>query len=237
MAERFDCYVSLGDSMSIDDYPGPGLGAASLLYRNADHEFPEFKGRDLASRFPGISFTHLARDGATTREVQDSLASLPPQPGRVLFSLTVGGNDLLRGRLRDLRGAIATYRENLERILERILRDYAGRCRVVQALIYDPTDGVGDLMAKGTPNPGLVAFLTSANAVITELASGRPAVSVADVHAHFLGHGSHASEGGNPHYSPADPSHWIKLGIEPNERGGSEVRRVLWDTLSEVEGW
>ncbi len=35
-------YVALGDSMSIDDYAGgAGRGAASLLYRNCDADFPE----------------------------------------------------------------------------------------------------------------------------------------------------------------------------------------------------
>lgn len=236
MREPFDHYVALGDSMSIDDYPGPGLGAASLLYRNVDAEFPEFAGRDLSTRWPGIGFAHLARDGATTREVMEALDELSPLSGRVLFTLTVGGNDLLRGRLRDLRGAIAAYRENLEAILERLLRDYAGRCRVLQALVYDPTDGVGDLMS-GTPNPGLVRFLTEANRVIAEAAQARPEVTLADVHAHFLGHGSHATDPANPHYRAHDPTPWLKLGIEPNERGGSEVRRVFWETLAEAEGW
>lgn len=34
-------YVALGDSMSIDDYAGcAGRGAASLLLRNVDADFP-----------------------------------------------------------------------------------------------------------------------------------------------------------------------------------------------------
>jgi len=61
-------YVALGDSMSIDDYAGgAGRGAASLLYRNRDGEFPGWTGRDLSSA--GLTAQILARDGATAAEV------------------------------------------------------------------------------------------------------------------------------------------------------------------------
>jgi hypothetical protein len=44
-------YAALGDSMSIDDYAGgAGRGAASLLWRNRDDDFPAWVGRDLTAR-------------------------------------------------------------------------------------------------------------------------------------------------------------------------------------------
>jgi hypothetical protein len=47
-------YVSLGDSVSIDAYAGgPGRGAPALLYKNRDADFPDWAGRDLATRLPG----------------------------------------------------------------------------------------------------------------------------------------------------------------------------------------
>ena len=47
-------YAALGDSMSIDDYAGgPGRGAASLLWRNRDDDFPAWAGRDLTAHDPG----------------------------------------------------------------------------------------------------------------------------------------------------------------------------------------
>jgi hypothetical protein len=56
-------YVALGDSMSIDDYAGGvGRGAASLLFRNRDTDFPDWAGRDLATA--GYTAQILARDGA-----------------------------------------------------------------------------------------------------------------------------------------------------------------------------
>src|SRR6266540_1536519 len=43
-------YVALGDSMSIDDYAGGvGRGAASLLFRNRDTDFPDWAGRIIVT--------------------------------------------------------------------------------------------------------------------------------------------------------------------------------------------
>lgn len=64
------CYISLGDSISIDDYAGgSGRGGASLLYQNRDALFPEWKGRDLKTVLEDSRFMPLASDGATTDTV------------------------------------------------------------------------------------------------------------------------------------------------------------------------
>jgi hypothetical protein len=63
-------YAALGDSMSIDDYAGgPGCGAASLLWRNRDHDLPAWAGRDLTARDPTDRRVLLASDGATATTV------------------------------------------------------------------------------------------------------------------------------------------------------------------------
>jgi len=60
-------YAALGDSMSIDDYAGgPGRGAASLLWRNRDHDFPAWAGRDLTTGDPTARLVLVASDGATS---------------------------------------------------------------------------------------------------------------------------------------------------------------------------
>src|SRR5438045_1803588 len=87
---RFERYLALGDSMSIDLYPAldageadvavaleraetagntAPLGAASLLYRNDDERWPEEMGNDLVSRYPRIEAQTFARDGATIGDV------------------------------------------------------------------------------------------------------------------------------------------------------------------------
>ncbi len=124
-------YVALGDSMSIDLYPlldlqgqgrvlesgsdgsgalepgsdDPGVGAASLLHRNHDELWPEFRGRDLSTRQPGIRKLDACVDGATIGHT--ATLQLPGIPADVRESatvvmLTAGGNDLLapRGTLR-----------------------------------------------------------------------------------------------------------------------------------------
>src|SRR5689334_18760166 len=79
--------------MSIDDYAGgPGRGAASLLHRNHDGDFPDWAGRDLATAGFGVQV--LARDGATTVDVlQRQLPQLTQPP--VVVTVTMGGNDLV----------------------------------------------------------------------------------------------------------------------------------------------
>jgi hypothetical protein len=48
-------YVALGDSISVDVYAGgPGRGGASLLARNRDEEFPDWRGLDFATTRPDV---------------------------------------------------------------------------------------------------------------------------------------------------------------------------------------
>src|SRR5947209_11169485 len=91
-------YVALGDSISIDHYAGgPGHGGASLLARNRDDDFPQWRGRDLATLDPTLQYHLLATDGGTTHTLLDS--QLPKLETSViaptLVTLTIGGNDLL----------------------------------------------------------------------------------------------------------------------------------------------
>src|SRR5215475_10297455 len=86
-------FVAIGDSMSIDDYAGgTGRGAASLLHRNRDGDFPEWVGRDLATAGMGVEV--LARDGATATDIlKYQLPRIDETPR--LVTITMGGNDLM----------------------------------------------------------------------------------------------------------------------------------------------
>jgi lysophospholipase L1-like esterase len=91
-------YAALGDSMSIDHYAGgPGRGAASLLWRNRDDDFPAWAGQDLTAHDPGVQLALLASDGATSitvvGEQLQQLYRLELIP--TLATVTMGGNDLL----------------------------------------------------------------------------------------------------------------------------------------------
>ena len=110
-------YAALGDSMSIDAYAvGPGGGAASLLWRNRDRDFPAWAGRDLTTRDPTARLALLASDGASSATVAGEqlgrLRRLQRTP--TLATVTMGGNDLLAayGDATAARWAIRTVVDN-----------------------------------------------------------------------------------------------------------------------------
>jgi lysophospholipase L1-like esterase len=228
-------YVALGDSISIDDYAGgPGRGGASLLFRNRDDDFPDWRGRDLASVAPGSDFALLATDGATVRTVLDrqlprlAAASRPP----AVVTLTAGGNDVLAayGDTRGARATIATVRAGVARVLDEVRR-LAPEAVLVLGTVYDPSDGTGDAAALGLPPwPDGVAVLGELNAELAAVAAAAGA-ELADVAAAFQGHGVLA--GSPAQSSPRPPSRelWYCNVIEPNAWGASGVRAAFWAAL------
>jgi len=246
-------YVALGDSMSIDIYPAldagevdvavalerradagkiAPLGASSLLVRNDDARWPEFAGRDLASRWPRLTAQQLATDGATIGDVfGDQLDSVDESGEETIVTITVGGNDLLS----------AYSSKPRPTLMERIVRDITGAydamldaiadklpgARFVLTTVYDPSDRTGTI-------PGILEdvgklplrHLDVLNGHIRDAAAARPGAVVADVYAHFLGHG--ASVGAEHRW------YWKRSLIEPGAIGASEIRRVWLEAL-EIE--
>jgi len=227
----YDLYVALGDSMSTDDYPGPGLGAASLLYRNRDDLFPEFAGQDLLSLNPATRRVHLARDGFTAEDVLAGLGDLPACSGPVLVTMTLGGNDCIRYLNSPIPTSIAMgeLTARLSRILGQVRRLYRN-LTLRMGNIYDPTDGTGrvhsghDRFAVGLP------MLGGVNRLLAQ-AVAMHGGEIVDVYSHFLGHGSRHRDPMNPHYHAEDPSGWLMRDIEPNARGACELRRLIWRSL------
>jgi lysophospholipase L1-like esterase len=232
-------YAALGDSMSIDRYPaldaaGRGwpvaptaaVGAASLLARNEDAMWPEFRGRDLVHLRPGVEVHLLASDGATTGTVLDEQLDALRRIDRgaeALVTLTVGGNDLL-----GLIGASDAVGEAgvravlaaLETIV-RSVRERLPRARLLMANVYDPTDGTGDLEGARL-RPREMQWLAEHNEGVARLCRATGARLV-DVHAHFLGHGRSAP--GRERW------YWAGSLIEPGLVGASELRRLWLDAL------
>src|SRR5512132_3564845 len=158
-------YAALGDSMSIDDYAGgPGRGAASLLWRNRDHDFPAWAGRDLTTTDPTAPLALLASDGATSTTVADEqlgrLRRLGVTP--TLATVTMGGNDLLAayGDTRAARRAIRTVVDNGRLVLASLRTLMGSEAPIVVATVYDPSDGSGDAGRLGLPPwPEALEFL------------------------------------------------------------------------------
>ncbi|HKJ01970.1 MAG TPA: SGNH/GDSL hydrolase family protein [Longimicrobiales bacterium] len=243
----FHTYLSLGDSMSIDLYPGldaaereglskipPGLGAASLLHRNDDRRWPEFTGRDLTSLCPGIRRVDLAEDGATTVSVlRLQLPRIPEEiEGPVLVTLTAGGNDLVglldMGSAGPTPGAsdpAAGLVEEAARTLERVVADLRTRFPAATLLVgtvYDPSDGTGDL-GDGVRRPRELQALAAFNRRVKAIARGAHAI-VVPIHGRFLGHGLTEPDESKRWY-------WRHLVIEPSARGASEVRQLWLEAL------
>jgi lysophospholipase L1-like esterase len=241
VGSKLTAYVALGDSMSTDHYPTcdvrdldlppnrlEPLGAASLLYRNDDARWPEFRSRDLSHRSRGVEFLNLAEDGAMIDDVTtEELARLGQDSTDpdTLLTLTAGGNDLLDALAagRPLDKAVARIARRYTELVESI-REELPRATLVLTTVYDPTDGSGML-------PGLEAYgrlpleyLRQFNDHVRETARMTPGTALADVHHHFLGHGVTAAE--------RERWYWQRNLIEPNARGASEIRRVWLEVLN-----
>ncbi|WP_448628452.1 GDSL-type esterase/lipase family protein [Geodermatophilus sp. URMC 64] len=230
-------YVALGDSISIDDYAGgPGRGGASLLFRNRDEDFPDWRGGDLVSADPAVRFALLATDGATTATVLDRqlprLAGLGVRPD--LVTLTIGGNDLLAayGDTGAAHRVIAAVRDGVDRALAGIGAHLADGGRVVLGTVYDPSDGTGDTARLGLPPwPEGVAVIGQLNDALREVAAGHGA-AVAEIAREFHGHGLLAGDPTRPEPRPEQRDLWFCSLIEPNAWGADGVRRAFWAALN-----
>ena len=226
-------YVALGDSISIDDYAGgAGRGGASLLHRNCDDDFPDWRGRDLVHVDPGARLDLLATDGATTRTLADvqlrRLAALPLRP--TLVTLTIGGNDLLSayGDTALARGVVAHVRRQVAWALDRITASLAPGGRVVVGTVYDPSDGTGDAARLGLPPwPDAVAVIGELNEALRTVAVSGGA-AVAEIAERFSGHGLCAGDPTRPQARPAERDLWLCSVIEPNAWGAGGVRAAFW---------
>ena len=249
-AQPFTAYVALGDSMSIDLYPAldvgetdvavalervvdagvvAPIGAASLLHRNDDARWPEEQGADLVSYFPDITFQNLAADGATIGDVfGEQMPLLEESAERTLITITAGGNDLLsafanRPRRSLLEAIARDVAEAYEFLLDAVRRTRPNAL-ILLTTIYDPSDRLGRIPgvlegAGALPLP----VLDGLNERIRTLARGTPGVRLADVYAHFLGHGASVPQ--------ADRWYWRRSLVEPNAQGAHEIRRVWRDVL------
>ena len=247
---EFARYIALGDSVSIDMYPAldagevdvavalerdpsagrvAPLGAASLLYHNADDRWPELAGDDLLSRLPAIEFRNLATDGATIGDVfGEQMSQLDETDEPTLVTLTVGGNDLLSaygGRAR--RSLLDRIEKDIAEAYDFLLDTLRGKLpggTFVIATVYDPSDRSGLIPGVyDDAGPLPLDILDRFNAHVRALGTGTPRTLLADVYGHFLGHGVSAAE--------SDRWYWRRSLIEPNAEGANQVRSVWLETL------
>jgi hypothetical protein len=199
-----------------------------LLHHNDEGTWPEEIGQDLVSRWPGITYTNLAADGATIGDVWGQLADVEPSEEPTLVTVAVGAVDVLSTAASQPR---ATLRARIGRDLAeayRLLLDRIAETRpaahVLITTIYDPSDRTGHVpgaLRDGDRFP--LPLLDSLNAQLRELASRRTDATLADVYLHFLGHGASVPS--------EDRWFWKRSLLEPNARGANEIRRVWIEAL------
>ena len=194
---------TFGDSiLDCGRYNEFGVHPGQLLVQNDDRLFPEFKGKDLASR-GSARLEHRARDGATIAGLPSQMQELQVN-GNAVALITVGGNDLLRGLIQDTGAGMTTFANTLNTFVQQLpIRP------VLLASVYDPTLGDDSRNFLGVEVAIARKNLQRMNTSIQDIANRYG--QFIDLHAHFL---------------KGDPS-WFTATIEPSLRGASEVRRAF----------
>lgn len=219
-------FVALGDSISVDIYPQretgiSRLGAVSLLHRNHDSYWPDWRSRDLVSLNPAITLLDLTADGATSEDVLLSqLPRIPRSTERVLVTITAGGNDILMN-LRSTSPPVRLVEGMIDRLAQIVsgTQDRLPNARLLLGTVYDPSDGTNILDGERLDREA--KWLATFNAAVRRMAS--ESVRIIDIHQHFLGHGMAAAE--------KDRWYWSGLIFEPNAIGAHEVRRLWWEAI------
>lgn len=207
--KRMYTLYTFGDSiLDCGRYNQHGVHPGQLLVQNDDRLFPEFRGQDLRAQGPA-QLVHRARDGATVSGLPAQSRDLRVE-GAAIALLTIGGNDLIRGLIRDPGPGIDAFAA----ALDQWLRDLPIR-PVLIGNVYDPTLGDDARNFLGVdPRVGR-ANHQRMNDALAEIAERYG--KLVDLHKHFLA---------------GDPS-WFTATIEPSLRGASEVRRAF---LREMPG-
>ena len=246
----FAHYVAIGDSMSMDLYPAldvgatavavalerlseagevAPVGAASLLFRNAEERWPDDVGDDLSTLSPGIDLRILAHDGATIGDVfGEQLLELEESDAPTLVTVTAGGYDLLSAAAnrptRDLLRAIARDVAEAYEFLVDAVRRVRPNATLLLTTICDPSDGTGTVPG-AFEGKGAVPLeaLRQLNDAIRKLGGGTPQTIVADAYARFFGHGVTAE--------PEDRWYWRRTLVDPNAVGANELRRLWLDSI------
>lgn len=194
---------TFGDSiLDCGRYNEFGVHPGQLLVHNDDRLFPEFQGQDLASR-GSARLEHRALNGATVDSLPFQAQGLRVEE-RAIALITIGGNDLLRGLIRDTGAGIATFANTLDTFVQQLpIRP------VLLGNVYDPTLGDDNRNFLGVESAIARQNLQRMNTMIQEIANRYG--QLVDLHAHFL---------------TGDLS-WFTATIEPSLKGASEVRRAF----------
>ncbi len=228
--EALGSLVVLGDS--IGDGGGPSPRYYQLLERNDDRRYPEWRGLDLATRFPDARVVRRADSGSTTDALLGQVRGLPRDlPGPVAVVITSGGNDVKDALVEAATGLdaahIARMQGNIGAALDALVDRFDDRGLVVYlANVYDSSDGQGNfglhcrfarrLGAIEIPTDPIFERWNAAHAAET----ARTGQVLVDLHGRFYGHGYNS----DVNWYADDCTH-------PNRLGHHELRALFWAHL------
>jgi lysophospholipase L1-like esterase len=243
----FGTYIVLGDSIS--DRGGAGPFFYDLLHQNDDTTYPSWKGHDLATKFPNLQYVHDAVAGSVTGAYGDAYTTGAPlltdqvkklgttYPGDVLVTITIGGNDLNFHAPDAVLGLDGPDKTKFTSLLQGVLDELAtparlgsGKVYILEANVYDASDGKGDWTSGGAACPKYNVpssqdqdVFAAWNKIITDqIAAHASADYVFDIHGLFGGHGFN---------NATDPWYFTDC-IHPNQKGHAELRREAWRMIT-----
>ena len=259
--QKFKTLVVVGDSIS--DVGGSGDSAAqepfyrSLLVKNDDTRYPEWKGFDLATCWaldPTMNVVKVSKGGAVATVpanntpgdkgvLLNQVTGLPATlPGPVLVIGTIGGNDVQAGLVTVLAGTPAQVQTKIDAFIagfgqamaEVTKPDRFGagvKTTVLVTDVYDPSGGTGHFYyepSKATC-PGALGFWPDKKETSTQL--GQWNTAMAAEAAKYPG--LHLLELRAPFAAhavstPAATNWFYRDCIHPSSLGHDAIRGVMW---------
>jgi hypothetical protein len=167
-------YVALGDSISIDEYTGgPGRGGASLLFRNLDDDFPQWRGRDLSHCTPTRASRCWRRTARRPAPSPTCSSRGSPAWGPADARHPDGGRERRAVGVRRQHFRASGHRSRAVRGRPGARRgDGSARSarRIVVGTVYDPSHGTGDARLGLPPWPEAVAVIADLNEALRKVA-------------------------------------------------------------------
>jgi lysophospholipase L1-like esterase len=165
----------------------------------------------MATRDPGVRLLILAQDGATLAStLSQQMKRVPLVDEPVLVIVTVGSRNVLaqmQGKDPGPADGDAMF-DAATAILDELGRRLA-----------DPILLLANIPPLGGEEPPLLAEY---NKALAEVAAEQGAALI-DLHTHFQGHGPDAGD-----------EAWLTDALDPTPAGASEIRRLLWQALTEL---
>ena len=244
-------FINMGDSIAVGVGATSGNAYKELLAKNNDTKYAAYKGKDLASKFPGVKTIDTALGGAISSGLATQVKSLTGNPkGDTLVVISIGGNDFAANLINIVMNPAATktlgtqVTANLKQVVAHFSdkKLYPGKVMVMLFLVHDPTDGMGNLPAitglvgfctliqtlGGFVGPAVVKQLSVFNGYLKTFAAANK-VFIVDNAAHFLGHSYHYNNAKSKYYKAKDPTLWFYNDcLHLNDKGNHELRKMIW---------